>query len=95
MCLCLSVIGFLCVYCDCECVAVWEEACTGDHGAYVYMQLDLSPCLSHVTLQDMGCSAVWFCITVSFFGSPRVSAVFPSPSLLSAETITIGHLLCS
>ena len=30
----------------------------------------------------------------SFFGSPRVSAVFPSPSLLSAETITIGHLLC-
>lgn len=55
----------------------------GDYGAYVHMQLDLSPCLSHVTLQDTGCSAVWFRITVSFFGSPRVSAVFPSPSLLS------------
>lgn len=66
----------------------------GDYSACVYMQLDLSPCLSHVTLQDTGCSAVWFSITVSFFGSPRVSAVFPSPSLLSAETITIGHLLC-
>lgn len=35
-------------------VAAWEEACMGDYSACVYMQLDLSPCLSHVTLQDTG-----------------------------------------
>lgn len=67
----------------------------GDYGACVCMQLDLSSCLSHVTLQDKGCSGVCFSITVSFFGSPRVPALFTSSNLLPAETITIGHLLCS